>query len=261
MLRALRWMPSRPPGIAMRAPIAATRRSHATASCMPGADRRAVDRGDHGRRVRDDRVEHLLERGPERVDGRAPVGREARDEIRAGAERRARAGDDDRPQLGVRLELHPQLVAELAVERVAPLWRSIVASPTKPRGSKRITAQDSSMRAMRSPSCTVCSGLDVQLADDTRDLGDDRDLHLHRLEDADLVALGDHLPFLDRHLPHVRGDLGADLSHGRRYYEAYLRPGARRACARGRSTRLSALCRRPRAIAARVSAGSITSSS
>ena len=41
MLRALRWIPSRPPGIAMRAPIAATRRSHATASCMPGADRRA----------------------------------------------------------------------------------------------------------------------------------------------------------------------------------------------------------------------------
>ena len=41
-------------------------------------------------------------------------------------------------------------------------------------------------------------GLDVQLADDARDLGDDRDLHLHRLEDADLVALGDHLPFLDR---------------------------------------------------------------
>ncbi len=35
-----------------------------------GADRGAVDRGDHRRGIGDDRVEHLLERGPERV-GRA----------------------------------------------------------------------------------------------------------------------------------------------------------------------------------------------
>ena len=48
------------------------------------ADRRAVDRGDDRRRVRDDRVEHPLERGPERVD-RSPgaVGREAGDEVGA----------------------------------------------------------------------------------------------------------------------------------------------------------------------------------
>ena len=84
-------------------------------------DRRAVDRGDHRRRVRDDRVEHLFERGPERVGGRVAVGREAGHEVGAGAERRARAGDDDRPQLGVLLELHLQLVAQLAVEGVAPL--------------------------------------------------------------------------------------------------------------------------------------------
>ena len=125
----------------------------------PRPDRRAVDRGDDGRRVRDDRVEHLFERGPERVDGRGPVGREAGDQIRAGAERRARAGDDDRPQLGVRLELHLQLVAVLAVEGVAPL---VAIDRRQPHEAARFEVdhgcQDSSMRAMRSPSCTVCPG-------------------------------------------------------------------------------------------------------
>ena len=70
------------------------------------------------------------------------------------------------------------------------------------------------MMAMRSPSCTVCSGSTCSSRTTPGYLGHHRDLHLHRLEDADLVTLGDHLPFVDDDLPHVRSDLGADLSHG-----------------------------------------------
>jgi hypothetical protein len=116
MLRALRWMPSLPPGIANRAPSAATlardRELH------PRAHRGAVDGGDHRRRIGDDRVEHLLERGPERVLARVV---EAGDEVGAGAERRALAGDDDGAQVRVLGELRAQRVAELAVQCVAPL--------------------------------------------------------------------------------------------------------------------------------------------
>src|SRR5205823_13163556 len=64
------------------------------------------------------------------------------------------------------------------------------------------------------------AGLDVELAHDARDFGDHGDLHLHRLEDAYLVALGDHLALLDDDLPHVRGDLRADLGHGGGSYAA-----------------------------------------
>src|SRR4029078_899807 len=57
--------------------------------------------------------------------------------------------------------------------------------------------------------------LDGELARDAGRLGDHRDLHLHGLEDADLVALGDHLALVGDDLPHVRGDLRADLGHVR----------------------------------------------
>ena len=56
-------------------------------------------------------------------------------------------------------------------------------------------------------------GLDVELTDNPRHLGHDRDFHLHRLEDHDLVALGNHLPFIDDDLPDVGRDFGADLVH------------------------------------------------
>ena len=154
-----------------------------------GAERGTVDRRDHRRRVVDDRVERLLERGTERVDDRVA----ARPRRRSASTRSAPAQNAvpapvittaRRSRLPV--EVVAQLVAELAVERVAAL-RAVDRRDTDARrcASKRITRRhDSSMSAMRSPSCTRLLGRDVQLADDTRHLGDHRDLHLHRLEDA-----------------------------------------------------------------------------
>ena len=90
----------------------------------PGPDRGAVDRGDDRRRMIDDRVEQLLERRPERVD-RPVRGRlallEPRHEVGARAERRTRARDHDGTEIGMRDELIAELLAELAVQRVAPL--------------------------------------------------------------------------------------------------------------------------------------------
>jgi len=54
----------------------------------------------------------------------------------------------------------------------------------------------------------------MDLAHDSGDLGRHRDLHLHRLEDHDLVALGDQLTLIDDDLPDVCGDLRSDLVHG-----------------------------------------------
>src|SRR5262249_19233821 len=59
------------------------------------------------------------------------------------------------------------------------------------------------------------AGLDVQLPHDPGYLRHHRNLHLHRLQDADLVALGDHLSLFDDYLPDVRGDLRSDFGHGR----------------------------------------------
>src|SRR6266536_5167962 len=91
--------------------------------------------------------------------------------------------------------------------------RSIVAIPTRSRTSQRITqlalVDDGDEVAL----LHHLLGLDVELAHDAGDLGHHGDLHLHGLEDDDLVALGDHLPLLGHHLPHVRRDLGANLSH------------------------------------------------
>jgi hypothetical protein len=60
------------------------------------ADGRAVDRRDNGSGMGDDGVEHPLERGTERVDGRGLVVGETRHEVRARAERGTGAGDHDR---------------------------------------------------------------------------------------------------------------------------------------------------------------------
>ena len=59
-------------------------------------------------------------------------------------------------------------------------------------------------------------GLHMELADDARNVGHHRYLHLHRLEDDDLVALGDHLALVHGDLPDVRGDLSPDLVHAGR---------------------------------------------
>ena len=56
-------------------------------------------------------------------------------------------------------------------------------------------------------------GLDLYFPDRAGDGRLHRDLHLHRLEDDQRVALGDALTRLDVHLPDVRGDLGMDFGH------------------------------------------------
>jgi hypothetical protein len=53
----------------------------------------------------------------------------------------------------------------------------------------------------------------VQLGDHARTLGQDRDLHLHRLEDDQGVAVLYVIPLGRDHLPHVGDHLRADLSH------------------------------------------------
>ena len=54
---------------------------------------------------------------------------------------------------------------------------------------------------------------DVHLGDNARPLGQDRDLHLHRLEDHQGVTVVDVITFRRDHLPHVRDHLRADFSH------------------------------------------------
>src|SRR3954454_20621573 len=53
--------------------------------------------------------------------------------------------------------------------------------------------------------------VDGQLGEGAIGLGDDRDLHLHRLEDHQGVALGDGVARLGDDLPDVGHHLGADL--------------------------------------------------
>ena len=55
---------------------------------------------------------------------------------------------------------------------------------------------------------------DVHLGDHARAFDQDRDLHLHRLQDDQGVAVVDVVAFGRDHLPHVRDHLRADLSHG-----------------------------------------------
>src|SRR4051794_8366779 len=137
--------------------------------------------------------------------------------------------------------------------------RLIVATPTSPRVSNSII--DVSVFVDESDDVALLHrllGLHVKLPHDTGHFSDHGYLHLHRLENADLVAFRDHLPFFDDDLPDVRGDLGLDLVHLANL-TGYT--GSTPCLRSGRTTRLSALIRKPRAIAARVSAGSITSSS
>src|SRR5580692_9182177 len=56
---------------------------------------------------------------------------------------------------------------------------------------------------------------DVHAGDRAGAFGDDRDLHLHRLEDDQGVAVVDLITFGRDHFPHVRDHLRADLSHRR----------------------------------------------
>ena len=79
-----------------------------------------MDRGDHRCGIVDDGVEHLLERGTERVGAAAAAVGEAGAEIGAGAERGAGAGDDDGEQVTMLVERGAQLIAVVGVERVAP---------------------------------------------------------------------------------------------------------------------------------------------
>ena len=54
---------------------------------------------------------------------------------------------------------------------------------------------------------------DVHLGDHAGAFGQDRDLHLHRLEDHQGVTVVDVIAFRRDHLPHVRDHLRADFSH------------------------------------------------
>ena len=157
-----------PPGSRASASGATTRRSHATASCMPGAERGTVDRRDDRRGVVDDRVEHALERGPERV---AATVLEPAGVLRPGGGcRRRRRTPTPSPvittarRLARLLEVAAQLVAELGVERVAALGPvdrrqpDVLLRQLPADHDARAVAQLSSMRAMRSPSWTTCSG-------------------------------------------------------------------------------------------------------
>jgi GntR family transcriptional regulator len=55
---------------------------------------------------------------------------------------------------------------------------------------------------------------DVQAGDGARRLGEDRDLHLHGLQDDQGVPVVDAIALGRDHLPHVRDHLRANLSHG-----------------------------------------------
>ena len=181
-------MPSRPPGIASRAPSAATRMSHATASCMPAPIAGPLIAAITGAGYATIVVEHALERGPERIGVGTVIGREARHEVGAGAERRARAGDDDGAEVRPVTQMLGQLVAEFAVQCVAALL-TVDRQEADRAALLESDHQDSSMIAMKVAFLHGLFRHDVQLPHDARDLGDDGDLHLHRFEDADLVAL------------------------------------------------------------------------
>src|SRR5690242_17787950 len=89
-------------------------------------------------------------------------------------------------------------------------------SPTAPRGSKRMCWERRSVLVDVRDEVAFLDRLlrlDVDFSDDTRNLRDDRDLHLHGLEDDDLVSLGHHLALFGDDLPDVCGDLGPNLVH------------------------------------------------
>src|SRR5262249_61000054 len=66
------------------------------------------------------------------------------------------------------------------------------------------------------------------LAEDLLDgplvLGLDRDLHLHRLEDHDGVALLDRVADRDLDFPYVAGDVRLDIRHGAGQYPPWVTP-------------------------------------
>ena len=68
--------------------------------------------------------------------------------------------------------------------------------------------------AMRSPSWTTSPSATCDARDGARLLGQDRDLHLHRLQDDQGVTVIDAIALGRDHLPHVRDHLRANLSHG-----------------------------------------------
>ena len=109
-------IPSRVSVKPKRVPDSAMTRSDTAQQAHPAAERRAVDAGDDRHRAGVDGLEHVGHRhrvllvalGVERHRGAHPV------EVGAGTERRAVAGQDDRPKLrgrlaGERREGRPQL--------------------------------------------------------------------------------------------------------------------------------------------------------
>src|SRR5262245_15590773 len=155
-----------------------------------------------------------------------------------------------------------------AVRRAVSSSHSSALRALRRSGLSRSATPTSPVRSQRTPTSGLVDqcdqiallhdvlGLDVELPHDARDLGHDRDLHLHRLEDDELVSLGDHLALVDTNLPDVGGDLRSDLVHGAERSQTGRTPCLRH----GRSTCLSRASCKPRQTAWRVSAGSITSS-
>jgi STAS domain len=66
----------------------------------------------------------------------------------------------------------------------------------------------------------------VELGDGAALLGEDGDLHLHRLEDDESVAVIDVVALGDQHLPHVRDHLRADFRHSSLLFSGPLLVGA-----------------------------------
>ena len=66
----------------------------------------------------------------------------------------------------------------------------------------------------------------VELGDGAALLGQDGDLHLHRLEDDEGVAVIDVVALGDQHLPHVRDHLRADFRHSSLLFSGPLLVGA-----------------------------------
>ena len=89
--------------------------------------------------------------------------------------------------------------------------RSIVTTPTAPTP---VGVDHGSSTATTSPSWTLSSGATRTSVTVPAIGAIDRDLHLHRLEDDELVARVDRLSHLHADLPHVRRDFGSHFGHG-----------------------------------------------
>ena len=134
-----------------------------------------------------------------------------------------------------------------------PPTRPSRTSATRRRSSARSSARYS-IFASRSPALTAAPSVDGELGDLARLVGGDLVLHLHRLDHADEVALGDLLALLDRDLEDVALKRGDERVAGGGAAAAGLALALRRLLQPGRR-------RRPRSAAGAASPITLTSKS